>query len=257
MTRKGGLLVSGIASSAVESRNSYSSYSVAGQQYGQVGYTRRFNSTLEPVKNIKVEEQYQKEGYKDAEHHAVVSMFDLFSIGIGPSSSHTVGPMRAAKMFITSLEQHGVLKKVTRIKVTLYGSLALTGIGHGTPNAVLMGLEGESPESVETELISQRVEGIKKTETINLGGNHRVKFEVARDLELNGAVTLVQHPNGMRFSVFDGNGDMVATNERCGKEEVQVQPRHSACVAAILDRCRSVGVVSSQAAVNSGDCDAE
>jgi Serine dehydratase beta chain len=80
--------------------------------------------------------------------HAVVSTFDLFSIGIGPSSSHTVGPMRAAKIFVEDITGHGALTSIHALRVDLYGSLALTGVGHGTPNAILMGLEGESPEGV-------------------------------------------------------------------------------------------------------------
>ncbi|KAJ2047456.1 hypothetical protein GGI08_006256, partial [Coemansia sp. S2] len=84
-----------------------------------------------------------KAAERDSTNHAVVSTFDLFSIGVGPSSSHTVGPMRAGKIFVQDLVEHKILERVASIKVDLYGSLALTGIGHGTPNATLMGLEGE------------------------------------------------------------------------------------------------------------------
>ena len=84
-------------------------------------------------------------------NHAVVSTFDLFSIGIGPSSSHTVGPMRAARLFVEDVSS--IADQIRRLHVDLYGSLALTGVGHGTPNACLMGLEGESPESVDAESI--------------------------------------------------------------------------------------------------------
>ncbi|KAG0765886.1 hypothetical protein G6F57_004749 [Rhizopus arrhizus] len=115
--------------------------------------------------------------------HAVVSTFDLFSIGVGPSSSHTVGPMRAAKIFINDLKEHHVLDKVDSLRIGkyLFGSLALTGEGHGTPEAVLMGIEGESPDSVETSTIQSR--------------------------------TLPQHPNGLRFCAYDKNVNMIATNE--------------------------------------------
>ncbi|GBB87201.1 hypothetical protein RclHR1_13640005 [Rhizophagus clarus] len=94
---------------------------------------------------------------------AAISTFDLFSIGIGPSSSHTVGPMRAAKKFIEELKQNGIFHKVTRIRIDLYGSLALTGKGHGTPNAILMGLEGETPDEIDTTKIISRIAQIYET----------------------------------------------------------------------------------------------
>ncbi|KAJ1899709.1 hypothetical protein LPJ66_001942 [Kickxella alabastrina] len=150
---------------------------------------------------------------KESTHHAVVSTFDLFSIGVGPSSSHTVGPMRAGKIFVQDLVDHKVLTKIRSIKVDLYGSLALTGIGHGTPNATLMGLEGELPESVPTESIISRVQAMHETNTITLNGMHRVRFNPDKDMTLHYYESLPQHPNGMRFTVFDANGDMLATNE--------------------------------------------
>ncbi|KAJ1828172.1 hypothetical protein LPJ73_008618, partial [Coemansia sp. RSA 2703] len=149
---------------------------------------------------------------KDSTNHAVVSTFDLFSIGVGPSSSHTVGPMRAGKIFVQDLVDHKVLTKVSSIKVDLYGSLALTGIGHGTPNATLMGLEGELPETVPTETIITRVQAMHDTNTISLNGTHRVRFNPDKDMTLHYYESLPQHPNGMRFTVFDSNGDMLATN---------------------------------------------
>ncbi|KAJ1876805.1 hypothetical protein LPJ57_004286 [Coemansia sp. RSA 486] len=150
---------------------------------------------------------------KESTNHAVVSTFDLFSIGVGPSSSHTVGPMRAGKIFVQDLVEHEVLTKVASIKVDLYGSLALTGIGHGTPNATLMGLEGELPETVPTETIITRVQAMHDTNTISLNGVHRVRFNPDKDMTLHYYESLPQHPNGMRFTVFDSNGDMLATNE--------------------------------------------
>lgn len=106
--------------------------------------------------------------------HAVVSTFDLFSIGIGPSSSHTVGPMRAAKIFVEDLEQGRVLERVSQMRVDLYGSLALTGKGHGTPEAILMGLEGEAPESINTKGIAQRVALIETDRVLNLRQSRRI-----------------------------------------------------------------------------------
>ncbi|PVZ98139.1 hypothetical protein BB558_005889 [Smittium angustum] len=146
-------------------------------------------------------------------NHAVVSTFDLFSIGIGPSSSHTVGPMRAAKLFIKDLILHNVLENVHTIKINLYGSLAQTGVGHGTPNAILMGLEGESPDSVETDTILNRVKNMEESKEINLNGTHKIQINLKKDMTLNMHITLEQHPNGMRFSVFDIKGDLIATNE--------------------------------------------
>ncbi|KAJ2105546.1 hypothetical protein IW146_008177 [Coemansia sp. RSA 922] len=154
-----------------------------------------------------------KAAERDSTHHAVVSTFDLFSIGVGPSSSHTVGPMRAGKIFVQDLVEHKILERVASIKVDLYGSLALTGIGHGTPNATLMGLEGELPETVPTETIISRVQDMHDTATITLNGAHRIRFNPDKDMTLHCYESLPQHPNGMRFTVFDANGDMLATNE--------------------------------------------
>ncbi|KAG0216016.1 hypothetical protein BGX31_000706 [Mortierella sp. GBA43] len=145
--------------------------------------------------------------------HAVVSTFDLFSIGIGPSSSHTVGPMRAAKIFITDLRDHNVLDKVSKLRIDLFGSLALTGIGHGTPDSILMGMEGESPETVETTTIQTRLKAIDEQKALTLDASHRIVFDPAKDLVFHYFESLPQHPNGMRFCVFDDKGDLLATNE--------------------------------------------
>ncbi|KAF8922781.1 hypothetical protein BGZ58_003795 [Dissophora ornata] len=145
--------------------------------------------------------------------HAVVSTFDLFSIGIGPSSSHTVGPMRAAKIFVTDLKDHGVLDKVASLRIDLFGSLALTGIGHGTPDSILMGMEGESPESVETSTIQSRLKAIDEHKALTLDSTNRIQFDPAKDLVFHYFESLPQHPNGMRFCAFDNNGDLLATNE--------------------------------------------
>ncbi|KAJ2789546.1 hypothetical protein GGI18_002341 [Coemansia linderi] len=130
-----------------------------------------------------------------------------------PVNFHTVGPMRAGKIFVQDLVEHNILDKVASIKVDLYGSLALTGIGHGTPNATLMGLEGELPETVPTETIISRVQDMHDTAAITLNGSHRIRFNPDKDMTLHCYESLPQHPNGMRFTVFDDNGDMLATNE--------------------------------------------
>ncbi|KAJ1548686.1 hypothetical protein HK405_000648 [Cladochytrium tenue] len=145
--------------------------------------------------------------------HAVVSVFDLFSIGVGPSSSHTVGPMRAAKIFVEDLRLLALLQRVRQVRVDLFGSLALTGEGHGTPGAILMGLEGETPENVDALGIPGRVSTIKETSRLNLRGENLIEFEYTKHMNFHFGVNLPQHPNGMRLSCFDENGDLVATNE--------------------------------------------
>ncbi|KAJ2850043.1 hypothetical protein IWW36_002187 [Coemansia brasiliensis] len=121
--------------------------------------------------------------------------------------------MRAGQIFVQDLVDHKILEKVATIKIDLYGSLALTGIGHGTPNATLMGLEGELPETVPTETIISRVEAMHESNTMTLNGTHRIRFNPDKDMTLHYYESLPQHPNGMRFTVFDDSGDMLATNE--------------------------------------------
>ncbi|KPV75563.1 uncharacterized protein RHOBADRAFT_53529 [Rhodotorula graminis WP1] len=144
--------------------------------------------------------------------HAVISAFDLFSIGVGPSSSHTVGPMRAAKIFVEDLRRFGILDKVAKLKIGLYGSLAATGKGHMTPEAIMMGLEGDDPETIETTTIDSRYKAILETEHLQLNGTHAISYSHDRDM-LWTMKPLPTHPNGMRFSVFDADGTLMATNE--------------------------------------------
>ncbi|MFJ8300497.1 serine dehydratase beta chain, partial [Streptomyces sp. NPDC094447] len=113
-----------------------------------------------------------------------ISVFDLFSIGIGPSSSHTVGPMRAARMFARRLKNEGLLAHTAHIRAELYGSLGATGHGHGTPKAVLLGLEGSSPRTVNVETADDEVERIKSSGRINLLGAHEIPFDFDADLIL-------------------------------------------------------------------------
>ncbi|KAI9002363.1 L-serine ammonia-lyase [Gaertneriomyces semiglobifer] len=158
-------------------------------------------------------EVHRQHRFQPSEQHAVVSTFDLFSIGVGPSSSHTVGPMRAAKIFVEDLKKAGVLDKVKIMKVHLYGSLALTGVGHGTPNAILMGLEGETPEMVDAKSIVSRCDTISTSSTLNLGGTYPIKFSPKSDLVFHPQASLPQHPNGMRFLAMSANAELVACNE--------------------------------------------
>ena len=137
-----------------------------------------------------------------------ISTFDLFKIGIGPSSSHTVGPMRAAALFVGSLRSAGVLRDVTRIKAEMYGSLGATGRGHGTPKAIMLGLEGERPQSVDVDAIPGRIDAIRKEKFLRLNGDHPVGFNEREDLLLYRRKSLPLHPNGMRFTAYrssDGN----------------------------------------------------
>jgi L-serine dehydratase len=138
------------------------------------------------------------------------SIFDLFKIGIGPSSSHTVGPMRAARSFVVSLRDHVFLPETTRVLAELYGSLALTGIGHGTDRALLLGLAGEKPEEVDPEQISSIVDTIRNRRTIRLLGEQAISFDEAADLLFHTDQILPGHPNGMEFTAFDRSGRVLA-----------------------------------------------
>lgn len=129
-----------------------------------------------------------------------ISIFDIFSIGIGPSSSHAVGPMRAAKTFVESLGNN--INDVTRIEVTLYGSLAFTGEGHGTNKAILMGYEGEAPATVDTDTIASRMDAIKKNQEIHLLGKHKIKINIDDDIIMNRQELLPHYSNGMRYKAF-------------------------------------------------------
>ncbi|TWD13424.1 L-serine ammonia-lyase [Streptomyces sp. T12] len=135
-----------------------------------------------------------------------ISVFDLFSIGIGPSSSHTVGPMRAARMFARRLRNEDLLNSVASVRAELYGSLGATGHGHGTPKAVLLGLEGDSPRTVEVESADERVEKIKDGGRIRLLGEHEIGFAYDDDLVLHRRKALPYHANGMTLWAYDASG---------------------------------------------------
>ena len=140
-----------------------------------------------------------------------VSVFDLFSIGIGPSSSHTVGPMRAAARFATALADSGLLERTTRVQAELFGSLGATGHGHGSYNAVLWGLEGEDPETVDTTTGPVRAAEIKRSGRLRLNGTHEIAFDPETDLVLHRRRRLPFHPNGMTFTAY---ADDVIIDER-------------------------------------------
>ncbi|MFF5200633.1 L-serine ammonia-lyase [Micromonospora parva] len=136
----------------------------------------------------------------------MISVFDLFSVGIGPSSSHTVGPMRAARTFVGGLKADGLLTDTARLQAELFGSLGATGHGHGSDRAVLLGLAGESPETVDTDTVGPRVERIRAERRINILDVHEIAFDPDRDLTLHRRRSLPYHPNGMTFVAYDGAG---------------------------------------------------
>lgn len=141
-----------------------------------------------------------------------ISVFDLFKIGIGPSSSHTVGPMRAAQRFLQGLMSEPLdLTDVARIKVELFGSLGATGKGHGSPKAVLLGLMGEMPETVDVANISTVVANIRATRQLSLNTSHTIAFDEEHDLIMHRRKSLPKHPNGMRFYAFDEQGKTILT----------------------------------------------
>lgn len=136
------------------------------------------------------------------------SLFEIFSIGIGPSSSHTVGPMRAAARFVAELAQKGKLQAVSRLQTRLYGSLALTGIGHGTLNAVAYGFMGLKAEDInpQTDYISQ----IKASGKLYVGKDHEIDFTFDKDIILEKKICLAEHSNGMTFTAFDRKGKVLS-----------------------------------------------
>ncbi len=138
-----------------------------------------------------------------------ISAFDLFKIGIGPSSSHTVGPMRAARLFVAGLQAHGPLAQVARVHCGLYGSLGATGKGHGSDKAVLLGLCGHEPESVPIESVEPTIDGIRSSGSIQLLEQHTVAWNDREDLSFFRNQTLPFHANGMRLSAWDAAGTLL------------------------------------------------
>jgi L-serine dehydratase len=135
-----------------------------------------------------------------------ISVFDLFKIGIGPSSSHTVGPMRAAAMFAAAL---AVEPAVRRVRAELFGSLGATGRGHGSDKAVILGLQGEDPETVDIAAIPARLEQAARARSLLLDGRREIGFDPEEDLVFHRRKSLPLHANGMRFSALDGDGKVL------------------------------------------------
>ena len=134
-----------------------------------------------------------------------LSVFDIFKVGIGPSSSHTMGPMRAAREFALGLKRDGLLEATNQIAVRLYGSLALTGAGHGTDRAILVGLEGAEPESVDPDSIEPALQRIRSSARINLLGTHELAFDEPMQMLFMQHERLPRHSNGMRFTALAAN----------------------------------------------------
>lgn len=139
----------------------------------------------------------------------MLSIFDIFKTGIGPSSSHTVGPMWAGHRFLHELEEKGILSSIATIRVGLYGSLALTGVGHGTDKATLLGLAGYRPDTIDPDEADQIFEQIKTNKQLPLAGKHPIEFDYDTHLIFHNGETLPEHPNGMRIFASDSNGIVV------------------------------------------------
>lgn len=133
------------------------------------------------------------------------SLFDLFKIGIGPSSSHTVGPMIAARRFALGLRDRNVFDQTTRVQVELFGSLALTGRGHHTDRAILLGLSGETPATVELDTVDARIDAIRQTRRLRLLREREIAFSEPDDLAFHTHKALPRHPNAMCFTAFEGS----------------------------------------------------
>ena len=145
------------------------------------------------------------------------SFFDLFKIGIGPSSSHTMGPMLGARSFVLHLAHSGLLNQTAQVRAELYGSLALTGMGHGTDRAVLLGLLGEEAAKIHPDTIEAKLEDIAATGKLHLLGAHQVPFAAEHDLVFHRETMLppgasTTHPNGMRFTAFDQDANPLLTS---------------------------------------------
>ena len=135
-----------------------------------------------------------------------VSVFDLFKVGIGPSSSHTVGPMRAALMFAHGLERDGLLPQVASVRVELYGSLGATGKGHGTDKGVILGLMGEAPDTVDPNTIDAKLAALRASRQLSLLGKHTVPFVERDHIAFYRREAMAEHPNGMKFHAYDADG---------------------------------------------------
>ena len=139
----------------------------------------------------------------------MLSAFDIFKIGIGPSSSHTVGPMRAALMFARSLDTQGLLARTARVQVELFGSLGATGRGHATDQGALLGLLGEAPDTVDPVRAAKAIAALRRDKRLSLLGTHPIEFDARRDIAFLGERSMPEHPNAMRVAAFDAGGALL------------------------------------------------
>ena len=142
-----------------------------------------------------------------------LSVLDIFKIGVGPSSSHTMGPMNAACAFVRDLEAKGLLDRTVKVAAQVYGSLALTGRGHCTDRAILLGLEGNQPATIDPQVMEPTLDRIRAQGRIKLGGRREIEFDEPLDLLFHRDQTLPQHPNGMRFTALAGDGSVLHRDE--------------------------------------------
>ncbi|WP_019629454.1 L-serine ammonia-lyase [Actinomadura atramentaria] len=188
-----------------------------------------------------------------------ISVFDLFKVGIGPSSSHTGGPMEAAHRFAAGLRDDGLLARTARVRAVLYGSLGLTGKGHGSDKAVALGLGGDTPARVDVDTVDKRLAEIRATGRLALLGEVEVPFVIGDDLVFERKESLPGHPNGMRFTAWDASGNelrsrvyysvgggFVVDEEAAGADRVKpddtVLPHPFSTAAELLERCAETGL---------------
>ncbi|MEW9533019.1 L-serine ammonia-lyase [Microbispora sp. NPDC049125] len=187
-----------------------------------------------------------------------ISVFDLFKVGIGPSSSHTGGPMAAAHRFARGLHDDGLLEKVTRVDVMLYGSLGLTGKGHGSDKAVLLGLSGDKPELVDVDTVDARLAAMRESGTVRLYGSREIPFVIGEHLVFERKISLPHHPNGMRFTAYAEDtplrekvyysvgGGFVVDENATGADRIKpddtVVPYPFTTAAGLLAHCAETGL---------------
>ncbi len=184
-----------------------------------------------------------------------ISVFDIFKIGVGPSSSHTMGPWRAAQQFLRRSHELGLFDRISRVRVDLFGSLAKTGRGHGTDLAVILGLAGEDPVTCDTSTLHAKVGAIRTHRTMLLEGSKSIPYDPAADLIFHNTVTLPFHPNGLTFTAFldddtqheetyysVGGGFVVQEGEPVVGARAVVLPRAIETAADLLRHCRDGGM---------------
>ena len=191
--------------------------------------------------------------------HEAISIFDIFKIGVGPSSSHTLGPWRAAQQFTASLDAKGLLQQTSAVRVLLYGSLAKTGIGHGTDVAVQLGLSGEDPVTFDVNMIHSKMDDIREMKSLLLQGRHEVTFDPKEDIDFFITESLPFHPNALTFlaTMHDGNqiaetyysvggGFVVKENQETSRASLVQLPFPINTADDILHWCRKTGLSISE-----------